>query len=288
MSTPIVSHAGGGFPSWLQYLPLCGQKAAANTRRFLLLAWLVYLGYNAFTYQTDYVYWDYLLLTGMFALWLGLIFIVKLDADFHQCIERLFTRQVLSTPLPLGNTLEQRINQHADKLARIFALICTTAMILGFIISNVLDPRLNKALLTIPVAAASYLSGCLLGRLVSHGKLAKYLKLENITVSIFPDHVDGVGGLKPIGDFFFSQAMVASIPVLFLGIWVVLIPYWPGQDYSDWSITYLGLLILALIIMLLAFVVPMVGHLHGVALVLTSNVLRTIHNRLSRIFRIPS
>ena len=56
--------------------------------------------------------------------------------------------------------------------------------------------------------------------------------------------------------------MIAAIPALFLGIWSVLIPHWDGKDYSTWQEPYLGLLVIALVIVLLAFVVPMLKFHH--------------------------
>jgi hypothetical protein len=73
-----------------------------------------------------------------------------------------------------------------------------------------------------------------------------------------PSHVDGVAGLKPVGDFYFYQAMVAAIPAIFLAAWWFLFPIWP-RDYSHWEESYLVLLSAAMMAEILAFLIPIWG-----------------------------
>lgn len=66
---------------------------------------------------------------------------------------------------------------------------------------------------------------------------------------------NGAAGLKPVGDFYFYQAMVAAMPAMFLAAWVILIP--AIGRYEQWRDPYLGEFMVAIFIEIAAFVVPL-------------------------------
>ncbi|MFE2430692.1 hypothetical protein ACFXJ5_28595 [Streptomyces sp. NPDC059373] len=76
-------------------------------------------------------------------------------------------------------------------------------------------------------------------------------------LDVQPGHVDGAGGLKPLGDFYLVQSMLAGIPALYIAAWWWIIPFVEGLDM--YRTPYLGLLVLAITIEILVFVVPMAG-----------------------------
>jgi hypothetical protein len=81
---------------------------------------------------------------------------------------------------------------------------------------------------------------------------------RKITLRLLAGHVDRVGGWKPLGDFFFFQAMVVAIPAAFLAVWLVLIPLPVFQArYGQWQDPYVGLLTIAIVLEILAFVIPL-------------------------------
>lgn len=82
-------------------------------------------------------------------------------------------------------------------------------------------------------AAAGYVAGLHLGRMASYGALGRFLKQKGCSIRVWPGHVDGAAGLRPIGDFYFFQAMVAGIPAMFLAAWWFLIPL-KGDRYARW------------------------------------------------------
>ena len=71
-----------------------------------------------------------------------------------------------------------------------------------------------------------------------------------------PGHIDGVGGLKPIGEFYFFQAKIAALPAIYLIVWLLIIPAWPTDRYGVWRGPMLGFLAFVLAIEVLSFVVP--------------------------------
>ncbi len=55
---------------------------------------------------------------------------------------------------------------------------------------------------------------------------------------IDPLHVDGVCGLKLVGEFYFYQAMITALPAVFRAVWWFIFPIWP-RDYRRWEELYL-------------------------------------------------
>lgn len=257
-ATPTDSKPRPWYVAALARLPLCGRRTGKITRWLLLGAFCLYLAYNYHASKNlGQLEWDFLLLTGMAALWFGLLVVASVDDEFDNMISRLVERGVLPRDID-RSALAQLLDEKANLAARGIALVSALAMLIAFAVSVYYEPRFDKALLALPEVIGAYIAGSYLGRMVSFGRLAAHIAQAGWTISIFPEHVDGVGGLKPVGDFYFRQAMIAAIPVLFLGIWSVIFPYWDGRDYSHWVDPYLGLLVVALIIMLAAFLAPMV------------------------------
>jgi hypothetical protein len=76
--------------------------------------------------------------------------------------------------------------------------------------------------------------------MASYGQLGWHLNSEPVEVLVQPSHVDGVAGMKPLGEFYFYQAMVVGIPAVFLAVWWFLFPIWP-RDYSHWEDSYVDI-----------------------------------------------
>jgi len=256
--TPPDNKSRPWYLTALARLPLCGRRTGKITRWLLLAVFFLYPAYNYYNGEASaQVEWDFLLLTGIAALWFGLLVVASVDEEFNNMLSRLIERGVLPKDLD-QSALAQLLDEKANLAAQGIALVATLAILIAFAVSLYYEPRLDKALLALPESIGAYIAGSYLGRMVSFGRLATHVAQAGWMIRIFPEHVDGVGGLKPVGDFYFRQAMITAIPVLFLGIWSVIFPHWTGRDYSDWADPYLGLLVVALVIMLAAFVAPMV------------------------------
>jgi hypothetical protein len=112
-----------------------------------------------------------------------------------------------------------------------------------------------RAVLGVIEAVMGYVAGGYLGRIAFYGQLGWILRRRRVAIVVDPWHADHVGGLKPVGDFFFLQALVVAVPAAYLAAWLLLIPVWP--KYLNWHEPYLGLLSIALLIQALAFVWPL-------------------------------
>ena len=58
-----------------------------------------------------------------------------------------------------------------------------------------------------------------------------------------------------MGDLFFYQALVIGLAATFLAIWWLIMPFFPA--YMHWRDFYLGLLAIAIVFEMLAFLAPM-------------------------------
>ena len=219
---------------------------------------LILVGYTVVQvhfHGTDFGDWDVLLLSAWATVAGGLAVAQTIPGRLQRTLVRLVDRGALETS-------EARIGEVFDRL-------CERAAVWGWAVGGVVSGAVGLAfLLAFPAGLADrivlfglalvggYAAGFQLGRMASYGRVGAILHEAGARVRLAPGHLDGVGGLKPAGEFFLFQAMVAGIPAVFLAAWWVLIPL-RGERYERWRDPYLGLLAIAIVIELLAFFVPM-------------------------------
>ena len=264
--------------AFLKPFPLWGDRQVRVAIPLLWVSMVGYAGYNLYVWRAALHQWDMLLITGLLALLLGLVYVRHIDEWFEMTVRRLVDRRAIAMNEGGASDLLERINRSATLWARAMALAAALALGVAFFMSLLEDFRPEKALLMIPEVLGAYLAGSYLGRMASYGRLGRVLHDRGVELHLRPDHVDGAAGLKPVGDFYFRQAMVAAIPVAFLGIWVVLFPFW--DRYADWGRPYLFLLVVALALELLAFIAPMLSF-HR-AMMSKKNQLLSEADRISR------
>jgi len=143
------------------------------------------------------------------------------------------------------------------------ALFLSSLVLLAFVGVMISQPKLaiQRFGLCLFETAWAYVAGHRIGRLLVYGFLGWQLEPAGASIQVFPGHVDGAAGLKPLGSFCLRQALTLAIPAAFLAVWSFLIPAWPDiavrTRYMVWVHPYLGLLGLALLLEILAFVLPM-------------------------------
>jgi hypothetical protein len=108
-------------------------------------------------------------------------------------------------------------------------------------------------------AVVGYLVGRVLGRMASYGLLGTFLSHRGVTFRATPGHVDGAAGLKPVGDYYLYQALLLTLPAIFLLAWLAMfnIPKWHDRYADRWQGTYIALLALAILLEIVVFFVPM-------------------------------
>ena len=239
----------------LSKLQLCQNSCRRYVIYILFLLLCIFPFHEYYRYKFNFAQWDLLLFTGLIALMLGLYLVGSVHVRFHRTVERLLARETLKIADDQKNLFLQELEAKASFWARCMGIVAAIAMLTAFAIALSQVFYWPRAVLGIGETIGAYIAGNYLGRMASYGLLGWQLEKESIQVVVQPAHVDGVAGLKPIGDFYFHQAMITAIPAIYLAVWWFLFPIWP-RDYSHWEGAYLILLTVALTIEVLAFMVP--------------------------------
>lgn len=143
----------------------------------------------------------------------------------------------------LGHTLRRlcvtgAITSSEDKLRQLHERLAllrrrwapVSGIVIGFAIAlvfargwewKVIEDPWRLALLAIE-APIFYAAGYYIGWMVVQGGLARMLRTLGIGYSVQSGHPDGGAGLKPLGDFFFHQALVAGMPAAYVALWIAL------------------------------------------------------------------
>jgi len=236
---------------FIELLPLCQKSCQRYIIYGLWSILLLLLLYQYYLFAFNFSRWDLLLLTGVLTFILGLQLVSDLQTRFERTVSRLYVRKVFNIGEKEKDELLERLEKNAQNWARAGGMIAALTILGAFLVAL----GQQQPLLSIAEILGGYLAGTHLGRMASYGQLGWQLEKESVEIKVQPLHVDGVAGLKPIGDFFFHQAMIAAIPAIFLAVWWFLFPVWP-RDYSSWEPVYLALLSIAIFIEILAFLVP--------------------------------
>jgi hypothetical protein len=195
--------------------------------------------------------WDWLLISGVAAFIIGVRLSQTIPGKLRVILARLVNRGVLLADPERLEQFEAKLEIRAKTWANRGGIICGTAILTAFLVPF----GFSKLLLMVFEGLGGYVVGRHLGWMACYGTLRLMLRKEALTLKVQPGHLDAAGGLKPIGDFYFLQAIVAVIPAAYLAIWWVIIPLFP--QYARWREPYLGLLAIAITFELLAFAVPL-------------------------------
>lgn len=251
-------------PAMLKLLgraPICGPRCKRVTLILLGLFFVSYSLWEFWRVGSNYGEWDVMLLSGVAAFMVGLWLVAGLPGRLHKTMARLTYRGAFTVgqDAVLEETLDgfgKMLERRAGIWSRVVALVTAVAILIAFVIAFWNQFSMERIALTIGVVVGAYVAGTFLGRMAGYGQLGSILTKCGIKVTVTPGHVDGAAGLKPVGDFYFFQAMVVAIPAVFLAVWWFLIPIWP-HDYAYWRESFVGLLAVAIAIEVFAFLVPL-------------------------------
>jgi hypothetical protein len=200
--------------------------------------------------------WDILLISGIVALIVGLRLARQAPDRVGHTLRRLIHRGALQGAPADPESVREALESTARTWAGRGAGLVAVAVFAAFAIVMLRARSLYRLPLALFEVYWAYIAGWQLGRMAAYGRLGAALGKAGINVRAIPGHLDGAAGLKPVGDLFFFQSMVAAIPAIFLAAWWLLIPVWP-RDYSFWRAPYVGLLAASIVVEMLAFFVPM-------------------------------
>lgn len=227
--------------------------------RFWLLSSILIAiyGFQFFTFGLEFGRWWLLFTSSYTTLIVGIIFAESIRGKLCNTFNRLVDRGAVRIPAGVeGDNIRKEFEADVAPWSHRFAVVLAIALFIAFAVEY--GPNFSKVQLakTIGATLGGYIGGRILGPMVANGFFTQLIKAKGVEFLTQPEHPDGVSGLKPIGDFYFSQAILVAIPVLFLGIWAFVMM--AGWAYPNWAGQYLSLFFIAIILEILAFLLPMI------------------------------
>lgn len=205
-------------------------------------------------------HWDWMLLSGLVVFALAIAFVDGIRPKFHRCIGRLFDRGVLQPGTLSEDEFQASFAAGAKHWAVRGAVLTAGAMVLAWAFVLWPDPfRLQLGLALVQVVLG-FIAGGYLGEMAYFGRLGRSIRDGRARLRLDPWHADTVAGIRPVGSFYFYQATFATIPAAFLAVWLWILPLW--DNYAHWYVPYIGLLIVAIIVQILAIFLPL-GAFHA-------------------------
>jgi len=199
--------------------------------------------------------WDWMLISGLVAFIIALYFARTIPNRMTQTLHRLANRGAFVLDPQKLDFFKARMNDRERFFASMGAIFVGLAILVAFMVAY-RDRILQKLPLTLLETSLGLVAGYYIGQMIAYGTMGQLAKSENVPIVAQPGHIDRAAGLKPIGDFYFFQAMVVAIPSIFLAVWWFIIPILTPW-YSHWRNPYLGLLVIALAFEILSFIIPM-------------------------------
>lgn len=178
-----------------------------------------------------------------------------MSGRFRDMLNRLEKRGALKLGQGIHDFLHD-IETRAESLAQVVGFLSAVCLLIAFLVVYGLGVRTRLFVLVVAMLGG-YVAGRIIGRAVAYGTLGSLLKTRDKLPEAQPAHLDGAAGLRPVGEFFFYQAMIVALPAVFLAGWWIAIPLL--HRYSYWRNPYLVFLVLCVIAEAFAFIAPMVS-----------------------------
>jgi hypothetical protein len=255
---------------WVLILVVALARSASRSELRLLgaplgqvLLWLVpalVIGWEILSVGLRPAKWDLLFVTGVLAFVVAVELAEKVPGRLEAAFGRLRARGVLDLTDDQQREFSERAEERAQKWGLLGGLSVAVIILAAWI--AVLGPRWPaRFVLSDPVmlfeCVCGWIAGERIGRMIAYGASWRPYNSDAATWHLFPGHPDGAGGFRPIGDFFFHQSVIVAIPAIYLAVWWWFIPLMPV--YDQWRSPYLGLLLAAIAIEVLAFLLPMLS-----------------------------
>jgi hypothetical protein len=198
--------------------------------------------------------WDWLFVSGYVTLLTCLRTALQLPERVHRALGRLAARRVLVDRRGDLRGFERAVHRSGRRAALWGGVLTPAGVLVAWAVAKG-DALPAYALTAAGEAVVAVPVGMFLGRAGSYGRLGSRLRGERFAVDVDPEHLDGAGGLRPVGDLYFFQAVLLAVPAVFLGAWWFAIPL--VGDYGDWRNVYVGLLVPVIACEVAGFLLPM-------------------------------
>lgn len=227
------------------------------SRNLLYALALLVLGFCYLQYRVDgwaWTHWDLMLISGLVAFMIALSLVQTVPDRMTQTLERLTKRGVFELSEPGLTDLQSKMEKRARRYAQVGAGLVSLVILVSFLAAY-RSYIIHEIPLTILEMFLGAVAGYYIGQMIAYGTLGGLVRRGKIPIIAKYGHIDRAAGLKPIGDFYFFQAMIVAIPCLYIAAWWFIMPLLPW--YLHWRDPYLGLLAVGLIFEILSFLVPM-------------------------------
>ena len=211
------------------------------------------------TWGRDVRHWDWLYLSGVALFLVGAEMADQTGERLNSALRGLADGGVLPISDGRMRPMKVALQDTASRYQYIAGISVGLSVLVGWLFYTA--GQLSYTLIHNPAAIvfeslAGVIAGRRLGRMVAYSSVWTRLEQESVAFVLLPGHPDDALGLKPVGQFFFWQSIVAGLPALYLAIWWFLIPILP-PSYLQWRPVFLGLLALAIVFEMLVFLLPM-------------------------------
>ncbi|MFG1878528.1 hypothetical protein ACGFIV_27155 [Sphaerisporangium sp. NPDC049003] len=203
--------------------------------------------------------WDWLYVSGV----MTFIVSVELSETLGPALNHTMRDLVDSGILRLTNRELRRLRRDLRRVCKRYQVIAGTVVGVALAAAWFASSASNFAYIVVHNPAglafqslAGVVAGQRLGRMVAYARVWRLAPRRGSLFDPMLEHPDGATGLGPVGRFYFRQSMVAALPAVYLAMWWFLIPLLPSFLWQ-WRTPYLGLLAIAVIFEILAFVLPM-------------------------------
>lgn len=210
-----------------------------------------YVGVQVYRRGFDLADWDFMRVSAWFWLAFGFDLAQQAPRRMHEMVERLQRRGALDAT---DDEVRRVLADIDDRSAR-WGVICGALSAVILLAAHLTRGGLSLVDYVL-ILVGAFGGGFHLGLGASYGRIGWLLRRQGCLLRVVPGHIDGVGGLKPVGEFYFFQAKIAALPAIYLIVWLLIIPAWSDNRYDDWRGPMLAFLAFVLAIEVLSFVVP--------------------------------
>ena len=234
------------------------QPPSFEVRRLVWIAVLValivwFLTYNA--RENTLFDSDPLGFSGFIAVFIGLGYSILIDRNQTSLLVRWHDAAIVDLNSTLRQEIENSVRARSIVWQVTFPAVLVILTIFGYTARG-FEPFTEFSLVSFLCA---FLVGLRLSRLISHGLIGQLLEDRNVPFSITIAHPDRTGGAAQIGTFYFLQASVLMVPVLWLSSSIFFLQTTDQYINQFWENHFLFLLIVTILIFVMAFLVPMLA-----------------------------
>jgi len=230
---------------------------AVSTVIWSMLLWMLLRRDWIFTRDSSGSFSDPMMVSGFVTAFAGILLSLLINRKFRAMLRRLLKDGILEGGVRDADDFETELRRRAFKWRLLTAFGIAVLMAIGFYNFYGWPDSGFLAEFTIASILLGAVAGHRLGAIIANGRLAKVARERDIRLLLVLDHPDGAGGTAALGNFLMFQAILITIILVWLSVWLILLPGYPG--YQSWEFHLATLWLVALAIFGAGFVYPVLA-----------------------------